>query len=357
MNFADFMAVALYDPEAGYYAATSTQVGKHGDFFTSVSVGPLFGELLARRFLEVWKQCGSPTRWRITECGAHDGTLAADILRALAALSSAAFAGLEYAIPEPLTRLRETQQTRLAEFSHVRHYTDATELADDPLPGVIFGNEVLDALPCHLIERSTKNWNELFVTADSNGILGWESRPVENRALIEALAKFPPDLPVGYRTEVRTCFKDFLAPLVRSLPTGSLFWIDYGFARREYYDASRTSGTLRTFSRHCAGENPLDAPGLCDITAHVDFTAVAETGQTLGATPTCFESQGAWLTKIAAPMFQGTTTFPQSFVRQFQTLTHPAHLGMRFHVLEQAVGRPCAADASADAMFRLDLLP
>ena len=148
LDFADFMASALYHPELGYYARAAAQVGRRGDFFTSVSVGPLFGNLLARRFLAEWHALGKPPRWRILECGAHDGKLAADVLQALAGLDAAAHASLEYAISEPLPRLRAIQNERLGGCRPTVVLVETlTALADDPLPGVIFGNEILDALP------------------------------------------------------------------------------------------------------------------------------------------------------------------------------------------------------------------
>ena len=144
LPFEDYMAAALYDPVLGYYARETRQIGRGGDFFTSVSVGPLFGELLARRFLREWRDSGSPARWRIIECGAHDGTLAADVLGAISRLAPAAFAALEYAIPEPLPVLQAAQRRTLDAFTgKIRFITDPSELFADPLPGVAFGEIVL----------------------------------------------------------------------------------------------------------------------------------------------------------------------------------------------------------------------
>ena len=287
MRFADFMAAALYEPGLGYYARETRQVGRGGDFFTSVSVGPLFGELLARRFLREWRESGSPEKWRIIECGAHDGTLAADILGAISRLEPNAFSALEYAIPEPLPLLQAAQRTTLAGFEpNTRFLTAIDELFSDPLPGIAFGNELLDALPFHLVELHPDGWRECRVTIDPDGNFAWETHhQIDDSALLAALAPLGTDFPTGYRTEVRTNFREFLEPLTRSLTSGLLLWPDYGFARPEYYHPDRKTGTLRTFSNHRAAENPLETPGEIDITAHVDFTAVAETAIALGCHP------------------------------------------------------------------------
>ncbi|NJM38211.1 MAG: hypothetical protein HC845_10350 [Akkermansiaceae bacterium] len=333
------MATALYEPRFGYYARETRQVGRSGDFFTSVSVGPLFGELLARRFLSEWEKIGSPARWRIIECGAHDGTLARDILSAMERLNSPAFAAVEYAIPEPLPLLREAQQKTLKSFSgKVRFISTVSELFSIPLPGIAFGNELLDALPFHVIEWHNNDWYECKVTADSSREFIWENdHPISDTKLLETISRIERDFQEGYRTEVRTNFREFLEPLTRCLTKGLLLWLDYGFARAEYYHPDRKSGTLRTFSKHRAAENPLTAPGEIDITAHVDFTALAEAAMEINCVPTYFISQGSWLTEQARDWLLSLEGNPDFIaLRQFQTLTHPAHLGGCFHVIELA---------------------
>jgi SAM-dependent MidA family methyltransferase len=336
MPFTDFMAAALYEPALGYYARGIRQVGRGGDFFTSVSVGPVFGQLLARRFLREWREAGEPARWRVIECGAHDGTLAADVLGALEKLDARAFHALEYAISEPLPSLQAAQRETLRPFAgRVRFIASPAELAAEPLPGIAFGNEVLDALPCHLVEWRGGNWLELRVVTGNADRLVFQSEEIHDFALLAALAPLGRDFPEGYRSEVRTCYRDFLAPLARALSSGLMIWVDYGFERPDYYHPDRRSGTLRTFANHRAGDDPLACPGEADITAHVDFTTVAGAAQALGGRQTVFRNQGSWLTEIARDWLLEMEGNPQPAVlRQFQTLIHPAHLGARFHALE-----------------------
>lgn len=327
ITFPEYLAIALYDTELGYYARDSTQVGRRGDFFTSVSVGPLFGRLLARRFLGWWEANGKPETWRILEIGAHDGTLATDILLEIRLLSPDAWQALEYAIPEPLPRLRELQRVRLEDLASRLQITENFEdIAAYPLPGIAFGNEILDALPFHLIEFSGGSWKELHVVAGETGTLALEPR----KTSIQLVGDFPE----GYRTEVRTCFPAFLANVTSCLKDGLVLFADYGFAAPEYYDIYRSSGTLRTFSSHRAGENPLIAPGETDITAHVNFTELAKAAITLGYFPSAFASQGSYLTQLAELLILSGGMDDGKTIAQFQSLTHPAHLGAKFHIIE-----------------------
>ena len=336
-SFAAFMATALYHPDLGYYARGGHQVGRGGDFFTSVSVGPLFGELLARRFLQEWVQLGRPSRWRIIESGAHDGTLARDVLGALSKLAPEAFVALEYVIPEPLPRLQDAQSQNLECFKNSLNWVgQLSELWGDPLPGIAFGNELLDALPFHVIEWKGAAWQECWVENHPETGFQWAvPREITDAALARATSRLGRDFPEGYRTELRTNFGEFLAPLLRCLSSGLLIWPDYGFARPEYYHVARRTGTLRTFSKHRAAEDPLVRPGEIDITAHVDFTAVAEAAMQLGCVPGIFKNQGAWLTEIAREWLLSLEGDLQpAQMKQFQTLCHPAHLGGNFQVLE-----------------------
>jgi SAM-dependent MidA family methyltransferase len=360
LRFADFMASALYDPRLGYYARESRQVGRGGDFFTSVSVGPLFGELLARRFLREWRESGIPGKWRIIECGAHDGTLATDILRAISRLDPLALAALEYVIPEPLPLLQAAQKQSLASFQdRTRFVTTLDEIHSHPLPGIAFGNELLDALPFQIVEMQPDGWRECRVGIDPNGGFIWETNhPIIDPPLSDALAQLGTQFPTGYRTEIRTNYASFLEPLTRALSSGLLLWPDYGFARPEYYDPDRRSGTLRTFSKHRAAENPLETPGEIDITAHVDFTAVAEAAIALGCLPATFRHQGAWLTEIGRDWLLSQEGNPDTTaLRQFQTLAHPAHLGGSFHILELSLNQPAAPATPPETWHRLGISP
>jgi SAM-dependent MidA family methyltransferase len=332
ISFPVFLNLALYDPNHGYYASNSSQVGRDGDFYTSVSVGPLFGQLLARRFIDWWSQNDKPTSWRILEIGAHDGKLAADILQTIASLCPEAWQDLEYAIVEPLPLLREAQDQRLSPLTAKLHLAAAFQtLAENPLPGIAFGNEILDALPFHLIRRCDNQWQELFVDK-TWAFITQSIDPVST--LGKKTAALGEAFPDEYQTEVRTNYLAFLSQISGCIADGMLLFIDYGFAAPEYYDTHRTRGTLRTFSKHQAAEDPLDNPGSRDITAHVDFTDLTREAETIGWHPIQFSSQGSYLTHLAAQMIQSGEINDPKTIAQFRSLTHPAHLGASFHVIE-----------------------
>lgn len=266
-------------------------------------------------------------------------------------LDPGAYAALEYVIAEPLDLLRVSQQATLNAREHdVRWVHGAAELAADPMPGIAFGNELLDALPFHVAALRGGQWHEMGVAADAENSdsLVWCDLGVVSGALAHTMARIDAShLPDGYRTEVRTNLTALHEDIAKALSHGMVLWIDYGFARPEYYDPARTQGTLRTFSRHVAGEDPLANPGQADITAHVDFTAVAEDAATAGFALAGFKSQGAWLTEEARGWLESIDGEPDlSAIRQFQTLTHPAHLGARFHVIELVLPGPAIATAA-----------
>lgn len=341
ISFPEYLETVLYDPTDGYYARTDSQVGRGGDFYTSVSVGPLFGQLLARRFLKWWEENGKPSVWRLVEIGAHDGKLAEDILRTLKEISPYAWESLEYAIPEPLPRLRTAQDLRLRALAKtLRIASSLAELSEFPLSGIAFGNEVLDALPFHLVKMISGEWREMFVMSGENSPLEITNRSAETHTLLgKKLAKLGTAFPENYQTEIRTNFPAFLKSVSSCLTDGLLIFIDYGFAAPEYYDTHRTSGTLRTFSKHRAADDPLDTPGEIDITAHVDFTDLTGAATEIGYFPCDFSNQGSYLTHLAKDLILSGAFNDPKTIAQFQSLTHPAHLGGKFHVIEFAKKR------------------
>ncbi|MGJ8644354.1 MAG: class I SAM-dependent methyltransferase [Luteolibacter sp.] len=336
LAFPDYLNIALYEPNQGYYARGNTQVGRGGDFYTSVSVGPLFGRLIARRFANWWEENGAPEAWRIVEIGAHDGKLAADILSCLRENFPDAWKSLEYAISEPQQLLREAQHERLSNLAvNLNIASSMSQIATKSLPGIAFGNEILDALPFHLVEMDSGKWQELHV---SNNFT-FTNKDIEvGSPLALALDKIGTDFPQGYRTEIRTNFQSFLNELSACIQSGLLLFIDYGFAEPEYYERTRAAGTLRTFSKHKAGEDPLERPGEIDITAHVDFTDLATVANTIGYSPTAFSNQGSYLTHLAAPLMLTGEFGDSKVIDQFRALTHPGNLGGSFHVIELSSG-------------------
>ncbi len=331
--FRDFMDAALYHPEHGYYTSGRARIGRSGDFFTSVSVGPLFGALLARQFAEMWERLGKPEDFTLVEQGADRGDLARDVLMALRTQNPACFAATHYQIIEPSSALRSAQSESLAEFSEqVRRLPTL-----DALPaftGVHFSNELLDAFPVHAVVWDGESWRESHV-AWENDRFALTERAISNPPLLAALSKLPP-LPAGYRTEVNLATLTWLDALGTKLIRGFILVIDYGFPRAEYYRPERTTGTLTGYADHRRVDDLLAAPGDTDLTAHVDFTALAEHAIAVGLRIAGFTDQHHFLVALGALHFPAEiaeTPASQRELRAFKTLMHPQMMGRSFQVL------------------------
>jgi len=335
ISFARFMELALYLPSDGYYERTLSQIGRRGDYYTSVSVGPLFGELLAfqfARWLEPLRRANE--RMQIVEAGAHDGLLAFDVLTALRRLAPKIFQAIEYRIAERSAGAHSAQATRLREFECVRW---VEKIEPGSVTGVIFSNELLDAMPVHRFawNAAGRVWEELGVGLASNDFV-WQK--------LRAPAADPPSLPGGlldvlpdgYVVELSPAALAWWRSAAAGLRAGRLMAIDYGGTIEELLNPGRTNGTVRAYARHRHGASVLAHPGEQDITAHVDFTAIMTAGETSGLKTEIFSSQGQFLTGIARDLWEHTGSWPASQVRQFQTLTYPEHLGRPFRVLVQA---------------------
>jgi SAM-dependent MidA family methyltransferase len=292
ISFAEFMHNALYAPGLGYYSAGATKFGEAGDFTTAPEVSPIFGRVLARQCADVFADITSPT---ILEIGAGSGKLAADILRKLAQIGALPD---RYDILEVSADLRERQQSFLA--SEVPEYVERVSWLDrlpDECRGVIIANEVLDALPVERFVRHAGKTSQIGVGLANNEFVFVEREAPE--ALVEAVASIERDLgqPLadGYVSEVCLVAPPWIASLADTLREGAAFLFDYGVSRREYYAADRSDGWLRCHFRHRAHNDPLILPGIQDITAWVDFSAVAAAAVAHGLDVEGFVTQAHFL--------------------------------------------------------------
>jgi SAM-dependent MidA family methyltransferase len=334
ISFRDFMETALYHPEHGYYTSGHARIGRGGDFFTNVSVGPLFGALLARQFAEMWTHLGEPTAFTIVEQGAHRGEFARDVLTALREQVPACFAATRYHILEPSTALQNSQQTTLADFSRNMRWFPSLD-ALPPFVGVHFSNELIDAFPVHAVTWDGRSWLERHIAWEDERFVFIE-RAVTDPALAAALAALPP-VPAGYQTEINLDAVRWIDALAPKLTRGFVLLIDYGFPRTEYYRPERTTGTLTGYAAHRRVDDLLSAPGETDLTAHVDFTALAERAHTAGLRVGGFTDQHHFLVALGALHFpdEDTAASPerQRDLRAFKTLMHPQMMGRSFQVL------------------------
>ncbi len=343
--FARFMELALYCPEYGFYERDNDTVGRAGHFQTSVSVGGLFCELLAFQFAkwaELPKVHGA-VALQMIEAGAHDGKLAADILGWFQSRLPESFAVLEYIIIEPSARRREWQRKNLAAFQGKVRWCDS--LRDEKFEAenagtfrIVFCNELLDAMPVHRVawDAKRRDWFEWGVVLDG-GRLKWAKfapAHLKPAAPDELLAV----LPDGFTTEICPAAEAWWREAAGIIRFGKLLALDYGLAAEEFFAPHRASGTLRGYHKHRYADDLLALPGEQDITAHVNLTAIERAGVAVGLKTEQFTSQAQFFTSIAGLAWQRPESFGEwtpASTRQFQTLTHPDHLGRAFKVLVQ----------------------
>lgn len=330
--FARYMDLALYAPGLGYYAAGATKLGVAGDFITAPEMTPLFATALSTQvaaILRVSERC------EILELGGGSGRLAADLLNALAtrdALPS------RYTILEPSPDLRERQRTTIAREASV-HLARVAWI--DALPaeidGVVIANEVLDAVPLHIVARRGDAWFERGVGWNgARSTFEWIDRPADARIESIAAQRWPEN--GDYLSEINPAAEALVEDIARRFVRGAMVIIDYGFPAPEYYHPQRDQGTLMCHYRHRAHADPFLWPGLTDITAHVDFTAIARAGERGGLAVAGFTAQAPFLLgcgildALAASGEPMSKDYLQAAV-PVQKLLSPAEMGELFKVI------------------------
>lgn len=351
--FSRFMERALYEPVLGYYERAV--IGRTGDFYTSVSAGPLFGELLAHQACLWWERFlpGATTLTWI-EAGAHDGRFALDFLGWLHRERPGIAARVRYGIVEPSATRRAWQAETLAPHRSQVFWADAIPAFE----GILFGNELLDAFPVErfLWDAAAGRWWRLGV--------GWEGeRFVWRRldpggsgtAMMEAVpAELCAVLPTAYTVECSPGAEGWWRRAAGQLVRGALVTFDYGYEEGDRFRPGRMNGTLRGYRGHRLVEDVLADPGEVDLTAHVDFDRMRVIGEASGLRTFEYGTQGRVMTRWVAEMLSGGLGFEWTPVRlrQFQTLVHPQHLGQSFRVLAQA-----RADTGGEAGTKDALCP
>lgn len=333
VGFDEFMAVALYHPGGGYYASYTNRTGRRGDFFTSVSVGPVFGKLLAAQFLEMREMLGSPADFTLVEQGANDGQLLHDILSAWSGEPPAVV------IVEPLASRREAQKKKLAPWAdRVTHVTNEEELP--PFTGVFSANELLDAFPCKLLVREDGAWFERRVDTEGEHFV-FREVPLRDPEALAAAKTLPIEGSERFCTEWCPSLAPWMRTLAAKIRRGWLLLVDYGHPATVRYHPARAAGTLASYREHRRTEDPLAAPGSQDLTAHVDFTAVASAAESAGLRLAGFTDQHHALTGLAEKIFpampaQALSTDAAREMRALRQLLHPESMGTSFKFLALA---------------------
>lgn len=351
LSFARFMDLALYAPGVGYYERVEPVVGRSGDFYTSVSVGPLLGEMLGFQ-IATWLEALPEGPLHLVEAGAHTGQLSLDILGHVRSHRPDLVDRIHLCLVEPSIRRQGWQRETLRDLSDtVSWFPTLQDLhrTHPRLRGVLYANELLDAFPVHCAawDRGRARWGELGVGWD-NGRFVWVPLPEPCptiRAALERLAGLPDELlallPGGFRVELSPAAETWWREAAGCVHGGWLVTLDYGLSDLEFLMPQRSAGTLRTYRQHRPGGDPLAQPGLQDITAHIHWDDIRSAGEQAGLSTETLTSQRQWLGGILAATLKTPERFPQWDawrVRQFQTLTHPEHLGQAFRVLVQSRG-------------------
>lgn len=339
ISFQQFMHTVLYTPHLGYYSGQANKFGRAGDFVTAPEISPLFATTFAHQVAQVL----AVTNGNLLELGAGTGKLALGLLQALSALSQLP---AQYAILEVSADLRARQQAYLKAQLPAALFSRVVWLETLPTAwtGVVIGNEVLDAIPVHVLKWQANQWHEMGVTyafEDPANPLQWASRPLPSSSLLsatllDAIDKQP--IADGYVTEVCPAAVGLIASLAQCLQRGAMFWIDYGFSAREYYHPQRSQGTLICHFQQRSHDEPFIHLGLQDITAHVDFTAIAEAGLAHGLDCAGYTSQAQFLincgllTHLSAISPNDTAQYLPA-VAAVQKLVSPTEMGELFKVL------------------------
>ncbi len=345
VSFAWFMEQALYHPEHGYYSSGRCSIGRAGDYFTSVSVGPLFGEMLAAQFAEMWEKLERPSSFVVVEQGAHHGEFAGDALAAAQKSWPEFYAALRYRIIEPFPVLRARQAAALSSFESKVEWRDSLENLE-PFVGVHFSNELFDALPVHLLcsrrpvvgasAAPETNWNEKFVDWQDDAFV-FAEQSITDEVLLGGIQHLP-SRPAGYETEINLAALDLIKSISRRLERGYILTVDYGYPREEYYALARTGGTLQCRARHRVLRSPFEEIGRADLAAHVEWTSIADRARNCGLTVAGFTDQHHFLTGIATGPLREESGERMDAKRRraLQTLLHPNFLGITFQFLALA---------------------
>jgi SAM-dependent MidA family methyltransferase len=315
ISFARYMEIVLHEPALGYYAGGARKFGPGGDFVTAPELGSLFGRTLARQL----RQFDYP----ILEFGAGSGALAETIL---------AQGRFDYRILETSADLRTRQQARLGDR------VQWLERLPERIRGVVVANEVLDAMPVHAVAWRPEGIAERGVSLFEDR-LGWNEKPAAGK-LLEAARRLPVQPP--YESEIGLVAQAWMRELAARLDEGIVFVIDYGFPRHEYYHPQRSAGTLMCHYQHRAHADPFAHPGEEDVTAHLDFSALAEAAAEMGLEVLGYATQAQFLVNCGITEVLGEANIDNALhyaplAAEAQKLLSPAEMGELFKVL--AVGR------------------
>ncbi|MFW5447780.1 MAG: class I SAM-dependent methyltransferase [Methylophagaceae bacterium] len=333
ISFAEYMHLCLYAPGLGYYSAGSQKLGRHGDFTTAPEISPLFSRTFAHHIKDVLVQLEQPS---IVEFGAGSGKMAADILIELASINCLPE---KYYIIEVSADLRERQRRTISKLiPDLLGHVIWLDQFPAKFTGVVLANEVCDAMPVHLLHFTQNDVVERYIERNNSGLC-WCNGELSQPALSSHLTEIQTLIGDGnsYITEVNLASEAWLCSIADNLQQGAIFICDYGYPKADYYHPQRSEGTLMCYYQHQGHADPLILPGLQDITAHVDFTSLAQTAIDNTLDVAGFQSQADFLlagsiTELNQIQENDEFSMLQQ-ASEIKQLTLPSAMGENFKVL------------------------
>ncbi|MDH5202410.1 MAG: SAM-dependent methyltransferase [Nitrospirota bacterium] len=292
ISFKNFMEMALYEPDLGYYTSQKTKIGRAGDFYTSSHLHPVYGVMIGRQIEEMWEIMKRPSDFYIIEMGAGVGYLCKDMLDYLK--SRKMFDSLNYIIVEINPVMRERQKDLLSDYLNKVSWSLSLKEFKN-IKSCILSNELLDSFPVHLIEMED-GIREVFIDVKGEELTEIREKPGDE--IVDYLKEFYIEITKGYRTEINLNIKKWLREINDVLKEGFIFTIDYGYPARDYYSEDRNRGTLLCYYKHQVIEDPYQNIGEQDITAHVNFSSVKKWGEEEGFKTIGFCPQGTFLISL-----------------------------------------------------------
>jgi len=339
ISFRDFMDMALYYPELGYYTSPKVKIGGYGDFYTASELDRAFGELLAKQFKQIYNEKVKERPFQIVEIGAGKGYLAYDILNYLINSNPEVFKNTRYIIIEKSPYHIDIQKEILKDFENVEWIQDIIDFEDESINGVIFSNELFDSFPVHLIRKINGKIYEVFITVDDEDNVK-EVLKDANEDIMRYIDELNIKIFEGMQTEINLDAKDYIQKIGKKLNKGYVITIDYGYPSAELYKPYRMRGTLLCYHKHKYSENFYENVGLQDITSHVNFSALKYYGRLAGLEFLGFTDQAHFLTNLGLldilnELQQRDDYESYERINRLKSLVLPKGMGEKFKVLVQ----------------------
>lgn len=348
VTFARFMELALYHPLDGYYMREGEKIGAAGDFYTSPDVSGLFGRALADQAADMWEAAGRPPGWTLLEQGAGKGNLAKDILEHLSAAHEELFRAMRYLIVEKSPSMKKIQQNSLrgqsGQGGAVQWLNGLEELATGELCGCILSNELLDAFPVHRVVLEDGELKEIWVHYTGDRLAEFNG-PLSTPELADYVNTYAGSLEEGQSIEICLELRRWVKEVSRVLSGGFVLSIDYGDTSGALFTLDRPNGTIRAFHGHRLVDDFYEAPGLSDITAHVNFSALLDWGGEEGLMSAGYTTQSRFLLNMGIlehlrppdPSLKFDSSYAKS-VASVKQLIMPGGMGEVFKVAAQCKG-------------------